>query len=61
MASSKDSLANIFKLLGEKHAREFNFLPKTFCLPKEMEGLKEYMKENSGKTVICKPADGAEG
>ena len=61
VASNKDRFADIFKLLLENHSDDFDFIPKTFCLPKEIDKLKTHMNKHQNKTFIFKPTEGAEG
>ena len=39
----------------------FNFLPKTYILPQEMDLLKEYMNKTPGMTYIVKPHNRSQG
>ena len=43
------------------HSELFDFCPRSFLIPKDIESLKSYMVKYKNKTFICKPSDGAEG
>ena len=58
----KDSMysrmARMQAMYGEKH---FNFIPKTYILPKELSSLVDCMEKNNSQTWIVKPSASSQG
>lgn len=59
VAGTKRSLAKIFNRLRVFNEAEFDFVPKSFLLPKDADALEMYMGK-ADKTFICKRRDRTE-
>lgn len=59
--SNKKIFSQIFQQLQRTHPDEFDFIPRTFVMPKEAKEASEYMEAHPRKTFICKPQEGSEG
>jgi len=59
-AGSKRSQAKIFHRLTDYNPNVFNFVPRSFLLPKDRDALEAYMAKPN-KTFICKPREGCQG
>jgi len=59
-AGSKRSQAKIFDRLADFNKNVFNFVPRSFLLPKDRDALEVYMAKPN-KTFICKPREGCQG
>ncbi|CAB0014353.1 unnamed protein product [Nesidiocoris tenuis] len=57
----KDALARNLKQMLKLFPKEYNFFPKTWCLPEDSVDMYEYARNNPGKTYILKPCRGSEG
>lgn len=59
-AANKRAQAQIFGRLGDFNPKVFNFVPRSFLLPRDRDALETYMAKPN-KTFICKPRAGSQG
>ncbi|CAL8069670.1 unnamed protein product [Calicophoron daubneyi] len=57
----KDSLARNFNRMSKAFPKEYNFFPKTWCLPSEWSELQNYARRRKSRTYILKPDTGCQG
>lgn len=60
--SNKRRLAQIFERMSRHYDADFNFAPKSFVLPDDLQRLKRHFGKKPDKHfMIAKPQDGSEG
>ncbi|XP_074835150.1 tubulin polyglutamylase TTLL6 [Carettochelys insculpta] len=57
----KDLLARNMSRMLKLFPKEFNFFPRTWCLPADYGDLQAYSRSRKHKTYICKPDSGCQG
>ncbi|XP_026510629.1 tubulin polyglutamylase TTLL6 [Terrapene carolina triunguis] len=57
----KDLLARNMSRMLKLFPKEFNFFPRTWCLPADYGDLQTYSRSRKHKTYICKPDSGCQG
>ncbi|XP_026566551.1 tubulin polyglutamylase TTLL6 [Pseudonaja textilis] len=57
----KDLLARNMSRMLKLFPKEFNFFPKTWCLPADYGELQAFGRSKKHKTYICKPDSGCQG
>uniref|UniRef100_A0A7M4EIC2 Tubulin tyrosine ligase like 6 n=1 Tax=Crocodylus porosus TaxID=8502 RepID=A0A7M4EIC2_CROPO len=57
----KDLLARNMSRMLKLFPKEFNFFPRTWCLPADYGDLQAYSRSRKYKTYICKPDSGCQG
>ncbi|XP_077171133.1 tubulin polyglutamylase TTLL6 isoform X5 [Paroedura picta] len=57
----KDLLARNMNRMLKLFPKEFNFFPRTWCLPADYGELQAYSRSKKHKTFICKPDSGCQG
>ncbi|XP_054851545.1 tubulin polyglutamylase TTLL6 [Eublepharis macularius] len=57
----KDLLARNMGRMLKLFPKEFNFFPRTWCLPADYGELQAYSRSKKHKTFICKPDSGCQG
>ncbi|XP_019378470.1 PREDICTED: tubulin polyglutamylase TTLL6, partial [Gavialis gangeticus] len=57
----KDLLARNMSRMLKLFPKEFNFFPRTWCLPADYGDLQTYSRSRKYKTYICKPDSGCQG
>ncbi|KAF6199972.1 hypothetical protein GE061_006270 [Apolygus lucorum] len=57
----KDTLARNLHYMLKQFPKDYNFFPRTWCLPEDYVDMLEFSKSNPGKTYILKPCRGSEG
>ncbi|XP_058039579.1 tubulin polyglutamylase TTLL6 isoform X3 [Ahaetulla prasina] len=57
----KDLLARNMSKMLKLYPKEFNFVPKTWCLPADYGELQAFGRSKKHKTYICKPDSGCQG
>uniref|UniRef100_A0A8C8R8K6 Tubulin tyrosine ligase like 6 n=1 Tax=Pelusios castaneus TaxID=367368 RepID=A0A8C8R8K6_9SAUR len=57
----KDLLARNMSRMLKLFPEEFNFFPRTWCLPADYGDLQTYSRSRKHKTYICKPDSGCQG
>uniref|UniRef100_A0ACB8EUI6 Tubulin polyglutamylase ttll6 n=1 Tax=Sphaerodactylus townsendi TaxID=933632 RepID=A0ACB8EUI6_9SAUR len=57
----KDLLARNMSRMLKLFPKEFNFFPRTWCLPADYGELQTYSRSKKNKTFICKPDSGCQG
>lgn len=59
--ASKSRLGHIINFMQKFYPDDYDFVPKTFILPKDEEACRKAMSKNKSKTWICKPSKGSQG
>ncbi|XP_069490698.1 tubulin polyglutamylase TTLL6 isoform X7 [Ambystoma mexicanum] len=57
----KDTLARNMSRMQKLYPKEFQLLPRTWCLPADYGDLQAYSRSRKHKTYICKPDTGCQG
>ncbi|KAM7137535.1 tubulin polyglutamylase TTLL6 isoform 1-T1 [Macrochelys suwanniensis] len=57
----KDLLARNMSRMLKLFPKEFNFFPRTWCLPADYGDLQTYSRSRKHRTYICKPDSGCQG
>jgi len=57
----KQTQCMILNQLFDLFPKEFNFHPMSFCLPRDLDSLKEEIKSNKNQLKIAKPSEGGGG
>nr|XP_056719931.1 tubulin polyglutamylase TTLL6 [Euleptes europaea] len=57
----KDLLARNMSRMLKLFPKDFNFFPRTWCLPADYGELQSYSRSKKHKTFICKPDSGCQG
>jgi len=61
LLAHKKTTAFYLNKFREFYPEEFDFFPRTFLIPEEVDEFKEYMNDNPGKLFIAKPTSGSQG